>query len=197
MNLPVEYCRILGGLKGRLAIWQLSRPGRDHDTLPVRLQGRQAGIVSTIACAPEGDMIAAGTFTSLVTVFDVRSFEEVSSVHGHRHGIMQLQFSRFVPFEYNSSGACQIMHTMSCKSSEHLVTRFSGVGTFCIQELAKTQTLYAGTSDTPEILCMAWKSQTPSPISVCGSILSHVAGIFWQEAAWATSILLTYPQVTW
>lgn len=88
--------RILGGLKGRLALWSLTRPGRDHDTMPVQLQGRQAGIVSAIDCAPQGDLLAAGTFTALIAMFDVRSFEQVSSMLGHAHGIVQLKFSRYV-----------------------------------------------------------------------------------------------------
>eukprot|EP00892_Ulva_mutabilis_P008672 jgi/Ulvmu1/6177/UM028_0033.1 len=93
--------RLVGGLKGRLSIWQLARPGRDHDTLPLQLQGRSAGIASAIDCAPQGDLLAVGTFTALVALIDVRSFEQVSSVIGHAHGIVQVKFSRCGNFVYS------------------------------------------------------------------------------------------------
>lgn len=85
----------MGGLKGKVAVWRLSRPGRDHDTLDMNLEGK-AGIVSAMDVAPDGKVLAAGTFSSIVCVCDLRSYETVAWLRGHTTGVTQVHFSRCV-----------------------------------------------------------------------------------------------------
>lgn len=146
-------CRIVGGLKGRLAVWQLARPGRDHDTLPVELQGRSTGIVSAIDCAPQGDLLTVGTFTALIATIDLRSFEQVSSIIGHANGIVQLQFSRSAQnvsrMDQNPIWVLVVLScacTLSiCVLSLELLRGAAGVATLSIPEPARMPTLHAGT----------------------------------------------------
>lgn len=96
MRYKSWICRLLGGLKGHVAVWQVAKPGRDHDVIDMNLEGK-AGIVSAMDVSVDGELLAAGTFSSIVGLCDLRSFDCVAWIRGHCTGITQVQFSGCAP----------------------------------------------------------------------------------------------------
>lgn len=106
LQFHTDCTRLLGGLKNKVAIWDLSRPGRDYRTLKMKGQdAHHKGIVSSLAVSPGGDLIAAGSFNSMLGIYDDVSGSLAMLLHGHKGGITHVQFSRCGNFVY--SGARQ------------------------------------------------------------------------------------------
>ena len=78
------------------AVWHVAEPGRDHGVLDMNLEGK-AGIVSAMDMSVDGELLAAGTFSSIVGLSDLRSFDCVAWIRGHCTGITQVQFSGSAP----------------------------------------------------------------------------------------------------
>lgn len=89
-------CRLLGGLKNQVAVWHVAKPGRDHDAIDLNLEGK-AGIVSCMDVSMDGEVLATGTFSGNLPLCDLRSFDCVAWIRGHRTGITKVQFSGCVP----------------------------------------------------------------------------------------------------
>lgn len=75
-----------------MALWHVAKPGRDHDVVDLNLEGK-AGIVSNMDVSVDGELLAAGTFSNIVSLCDLRSLDCVAWIRGHCTGITKVQFS--------------------------------------------------------------------------------------------------------
>ena len=90
-----SICRLVAGLRGQVVVWSLGRPGRDHSTLDLKAcGGGQQGIVSALVCPPTGDLLAVGTFSRTIGIYDLRAAGAQSVLAGHSGGITHMLFSR-------------------------------------------------------------------------------------------------------
>ena len=88
-------CRLVGGLKNKIVLWQLSRPGREYMSIATEVAGGQRkGIISCLDLSPAGDLIAAGSFNRDVAVYDSRSGDLALLLEGHSAGVTHVRFSR-------------------------------------------------------------------------------------------------------
>jgi WD40 repeat protein len=87
--------RLMAGLKDKIVLWHLSRPGRGHSTISTKAAGgAQKGIISAIATPVMGDLIAAGSFNKTVGLYDARQHDMQMLLSGHTGGVTHVQFSR-------------------------------------------------------------------------------------------------------
>ena len=87
-------CRLLAGLKEGIVVWRLGCPGRDYDTIATKATASpQKGILASLAVAPQGDLVAAGSFNATVGVYDLRDGAMHMLLRGHSGGVTFLQFS--------------------------------------------------------------------------------------------------------
>lgn len=79
---------VIGGYRKDIKIFKTDIPGRDYDSIPVRSP------VSALACDTGGSVIAAGSWTNTITVFDARQsyHEQLCQMDKHRGGITYLRF---------------------------------------------------------------------------------------------------------
>lgn len=79
---------VIGGYRKNIKMFKTDIPGRDYDSIPVKSP------VSALACDTGGNVIAAGSWTSNITVFDVRQsyHEQLCQMEKHRGGVTYLRF---------------------------------------------------------------------------------------------------------
>lgn len=85
------------GTRDSIEIFQLDRPGRDHDSLITRRRQEdgQPGIISCIAFASIGvpHTFAAGSYSGVAALYDARTREQLAVLEGHVGGVTHLRFS--------------------------------------------------------------------------------------------------------
>lgn len=97
-----------GGRNSVIYIFDLNRPGRDHDTIFTHSKkneinsktfhgqnGGQPGIISCIACAKDTTgIMAAGSYSGIAALYDYRTpTQQLALLEGHTGGITHLKFS--------------------------------------------------------------------------------------------------------
>lgn len=66
VTFSADASKVIGGYRKDIKIFQTDIPGRDYDSIPVKSP------VSALACDIGGNVIAAGSWTNTITVFDAR-----------------------------------------------------------------------------------------------------------------------------
>jgi WD40 repeat protein len=94
-----------GGRNSVIYIFDLNRPGRDHDTIFTfnkkeksnngQSGGGQPGIISCIACAKNTPgLMAAGSYSGVAALYDYRTpTQQLAVLEGHSGGVTHLKFS--------------------------------------------------------------------------------------------------------
>lgn len=84
-----------GGLAA-IHIFDIQRPGRDHDTLHTfkRKEDGQPGIISCISFDPgNSGLMAAGSYSGVAALYDCRTKEQLCLLEGHVGGVTHVAFS--------------------------------------------------------------------------------------------------------
>ena len=141
-----------------------------HSTIHTKkAAGQQKGIISALDLPAAGDLIAAGSFSGTVGVYDMRSKRSQAVLAGHAGGVTHIQFSRYaddsrvdVLTALLSMHACnwnQMVHTcahpVSCTSQSH--ARRSHPACIPAQHIHCAcrcgNFVYSGARHDPNILC--------------------------------------------
>lgn len=94
-----EGSKLLTGCLNAVQIFDLQRPGRDHDTIVTfrkRHEG-QPGIISCLAfpspSSSNPDIMAAGSYSNAAALYDLRTKEQLAVLEGHAGGVTHMLFS--------------------------------------------------------------------------------------------------------
>ena len=88
--------RLLAGYQKSLLCFDVTRPGREYETVSTYVKRRRdclPGMISCIAYSPLGDMVAAGSYSSSIAIYDPRTWEMLFLLQGHKGGLTQLIFT--------------------------------------------------------------------------------------------------------
>lgn len=92
-----EGSKILTGCLNTIQIFDVQRPGRDHETVITfrRKHEGQPGIISCLAFASPSspDIMAAGSYSNAAALYDLRTKEQLAVLEGHSGGVTHLLFS--------------------------------------------------------------------------------------------------------
>ncbi|XP_031621676.1 telomerase Cajal body protein 1 homolog [Contarinia nasturtii] len=79
---------VIGGYKKTLKIFKTNVPGRDYESIPI------SSPASAIACNSEDNVVAVGSWSSSITLLDIREpkYGDICQINQHRGGITYLRF---------------------------------------------------------------------------------------------------------
>ncbi|KAL3137114.1 hypothetical protein ABBQ32_006692 [Trebouxia sp. C0010 RCD-2024] len=87
-----QGCHLWAGYNKSIRVFDLSRPGRDYQTITTFQKGQdgQPGIISCMDFSPDDpNMMAAGSYSSVAAVYDVASGSAAFILSGHTGGLTQ------------------------------------------------------------------------------------------------------------
>ncbi|GAX77396.1 hypothetical protein CEUSTIGMA_g4842.t1 [Chlamydomonas eustigma] len=88
---------LLGGYNKSFAVFDVSRPGREYRKVTTFTKKRQEnlpGMISCMAFSPgSGEMLAAGSYSGSIALYDTRTWEMLYVLSGHKGGLTQVQFT--------------------------------------------------------------------------------------------------------
>lgn len=97
---------IWAGYNKAIRVFDLSRPGRDCQTITTFQKGQdgQPGMISCFDFSPDdSNLVAAGSYSSIAAVYDVTSGTPAYILSGHKGGITQVKFSADGNFLYTGA----------------------------------------------------------------------------------------------
>lgn len=98
--------RIWAGYNKAIRVFDLSRPGRDCQTITTFQKGQdgQPGIISCLDFSPDDpNLVAAGSYSSVAAVYDAASGSAAYILSGHKGGLTQVKFSADGNFLYTGA----------------------------------------------------------------------------------------------
>ncbi|DBB13553.1 TPA: hypothetical protein ACH3X3_000587 [Trebouxia sp. C0006] len=98
--------RIWAGYNKAIRVFDLSRPGRDCQTITTFQKGQdgQPGIISCLDFSPDDpNLMAAGSYSSVAAVYDATSGSAAFILSGHKGGLTQVKFSADGNFLYTGA----------------------------------------------------------------------------------------------
>ncbi|WIA17918.1 hypothetical protein OEZ85_009412 [Tetradesmus obliquus] len=134
--------KLLAGYNKALRAFDVARPGRECRKIATyrkRQEGSMAGIISCLCFSPvSNDLLAAGSYSRCIGLFDGRTYEQLLLLEGHKGGVTQVSFSPDGNFLYTGArqddqihcwdirATGQVLYSMSrCTSSTNQRIAFS------------------------------------------------------------------------
>ncbi|KAF8062083.1 APY2 [Scenedesmus sp. PABB004] len=120
---------LVGGYLKALRVFDVARPGRDCATIPTyrkRQEGSISGLISCLAFSPVmHDLLAAGSYSRQVGLFDARSLEHLLLLEGHRGGVTQVAFSPDGNFLYSGARQDSQIHCWDVRATGQVLYSLS------------------------------------------------------------------------
>lgn len=88
VSFSADGCEVIGGYKKTLKVFKTDVPGRDYNSIPI------TSPASTLACNTEDSVIAVGSWSSAITLLDLRepNYGNICEINQHRGGVTYLRF---------------------------------------------------------------------------------------------------------
>lgn len=121
VTFSADASHVIGGYRKDIKIFKTDIPGRDYESILVRSP------VSALACDVGGNVIAAGSWTSTISVYDARQsyHEQLCQTEKHRGGITYLRFIASKGLLVSGARKDHEMHVWDLRNFSEPIVTFS------------------------------------------------------------------------
>lgn len=83
-----DGAEVIGGYKKSIKVFKTDIPGRDYESIPI------TSPASSLACNSVDSVIAVGSWSSMITILDLRqsNYGDICQINQHRGGVTYLKF---------------------------------------------------------------------------------------------------------